>query len=474
MCWRSWQAFREPEGTAQRPKHVERRKPIRSVGLILSIALLAACAEGLGDGSATTTAPDGEPTSTTGSPPVPLCDDTGYPAAPDDWYRDTPIYVGNEMPTEEIQTFASTLEGYETIWIDRDHHGWVSVGFVDRDVRAYQEMLETEFPGVGVVAVEMERTEGELEQIAQLIGSRLPAGMEVWDVYGARGVVEVFVGLLTPERIAMAEAAIGGEPACLVGQDPATTPLPGPQPAGGDGWAYLGEAEFFVAEHPVVVTDDSVLTDMWQKAGITSGAPEVDFTKQVVLALRILHSSSCPVTRLDEIVFLKDAVDVLIVDINDGRACTADGVTRTYFAAVNRDQLPSPPFRISNSSGYDAMVEVDLRDPAAVVGPDDITPVPPETERVAMVPDFVDVGFPWPATLDPSCGTEYLGEISGVSWYRSDGLNDLPPEWDAATVDGLLDVEMVMTEGPEPTLTVTAAGVGILYLPGADEGPACE
>jgi hypothetical protein len=378
------------------------------------------------------------------------------------------------MPIEEIQAFASTLEGYETIWIDRDHHGWVSVGFVDRDVRAYQEMLEDEFPEVGVVAVVMEHPAGELEQIAQLIGSRLPAGMEVWSVYEGRGVVEVFVGLLTPERIADAEEAIGGEPACLVGQDPATTPLPGPQPAGGDGWAYLGEAEFFAAEHPVVITDDSVLTDMWQQAGIPSEAPEVDFTKHVVLALLTLHSSSCPVTRLDEIVFQEDSVDVLIVDINDGGACTADGVTRTYFAALDRSRLPSPPFRVSGSSGLDALVEVDLRDPAAVVGPNDISSVPAKTQRVAEIPVFVDPGFPWQATLDLSCGTEYLGEISGVGWHRSDGQADLPPEWDAATVDGLLDVEMLMTEGPEPTLTVTAAGVGILYLPGPEQPSGCD
>jgi hypothetical protein len=50
----------------------------------------------------------------------------------------------------------------------------------------------------------------------------------------------------------------------------------------------------------------------------------------------------------------------------------------------------------------------------------------------------------------------------------------VPEEWKAATVDGLLDLEMLMTPGPEPTLTASAGGVEILYLPGPPEEAICN
>ena len=45
----------------------------------------------------------------------------------------------------------------------------------------------------------------------------------------------------------------------------------------------------------------------------------------------------------------------------------------------------------------------------------------------------------------------------------------LPAEWEEATLDGLLDVELLIEEGPELSLTPTAGGRDILYLPGPDE-----
>jgi hypothetical protein len=72
-----------------------------------------------------------------------------------------------------------------------------------------------------------------------------------------------------------------------------------------------------------------------------------------------------------------------------------------------------------------------------------------------------------------ACGTEYLGEINWVPWHRADSSPRPPTEWEQATVDGLLDLEMLMTEGPAPTLTASAGGVAVLYLPGPDSGQSC-
>lgn len=81
-----------------------------------------------------------------------MCEDVGHPTAPEDWYADSPIYAGNDMPIEQVRSFASGLAGYENIWIDREHNGWVTVGFVDADVQSHQRLLEEEFPNAGVVS----------------------------------------------------------------------------------------------------------------------------------------------------------------------------------------------------------------------------------------------------------------------------------------------------------------------------------
>ncbi len=50
----------------------------------------------------------------------------------------------------------------------------------------------------------------------------------------------------------------------------------------------------------------------------------------------------------------------------------------------------------------------------------------------------------------------------------------MPAEWEAATIDGLLDLELMMTPGPEPTLTASASGVDVVYLPGPETTRACD
>lgn len=458
--------------------------------LIMSIAmalLVAACAEPLADDINTTLSSAASlPVVTSSSigelqtSPLPMCLEIGPPTAPEDWYADTPIYVGNEMPSDEVRVFAEGLGGYQSYWIDRDHHGWIGVGFVkDADVAAYQSVLEAEFPGVGVVAVAMPWTAQELEEIRLRIQGDLPEDMQTAGVYEVQGYVEVWVGLLTPERIAMAEEIIGGDPACLSGRDPATTPLPGPQPAGGDGWTYLGETDTgWAGERPLIVAAAEAFDALWKQLGMTAPPPAVDFGGQIALSFLTWHSGSCPLTRLDAMEVQGDLVQATVVDLPDDIACTDDAVPRTYLVSMDRDHLPPPPFRFAASDGFSSqlLVEADLRVPGSVPADNEVSETtPPAPLRTpTTTPHLVEgPGVPFVFTLEMACGIDYLGAINWVPWHLAVEPTPVPVKWEEATVDGLLDLDMMMTEGPKPTLTATAGGVDLLYLPGPDDGEPC-
>ena len=82
-------------------------------------------------------------------------------------------------------------------------------------------------------------------------------------------------------------------------------------------------------------------------------------------------------------------------------------------------------------------------------------------------------GTVWVARRPPRSSATLPSVINSVGWYRSGDIDDVPAEWRAATVDGLLDVEVLLEAGPEPTLTATAGGRDVVYLPGPDEGDPC-
>lgn len=429
-----------------------RKRAALVAGLIL---ILAACAQPISSESPVATTIPSPPVSTVpATPDTPLsCNQIHVPYAPEDWYADTPIYVGDEAPWDEVRAFAQGLDGFQDMWSDREHNGWIGVGFTGADVVAHQATLETEFPGVGVVAVEMPYTEEELEEFAGQIRSRLPEEMDTAGVYEVQGYVEVWVGLLTEENVTIATEVIGDLPACITGRDPATTPAPGPQPAGGEGWTYLLEVDAIPgSESSTFVEDAASLALVLEKLGVTGEPSPVDFEQQVVLVLVHGHSGSCPDTRLDAILVEGDLVYAVIPTITDQMACTADWNPRTYLAAVDRSILPPPPFRIETT---------DRPEP------------PPPFRQASHRPYIIEPTFPWFLILDVDCGADYLGEINGVHWHRSDGGSGMPPEWEAAAVDGLVDLDLMMTEGPAPTLTASAGGVEILYLPGADLGEYC-
>src|SRR3989304_7392 len=79
---------------------------------------------------------------------IPLCETVERVSAPAGWYRDAPLYVANEQPTEEIRAWAADRPAFEEIWIDRDHLGWITVAF-SADAEARPAGRGGEVPGGG-------------------------------------------------------------------------------------------------------------------------------------------------------------------------------------------------------------------------------------------------------------------------------------------------------------------------------------
>lgn len=418
-------------------------------------------------------------TSTSPSPTtsrLPLCHEVELPSAPEDWYRETPIYVGNEMPIERVREVAATMAGYAGIWVDRRHNGWISVGFVDGDIGAHQRTLESEFPGVGVVAVRLEHTVDSLREAAERIDEQLPEDMHAKNIDELRGYVTVYVGLMTQDRLAVVEEIAGEEPVCVDGIDSTAMPDQGPQQVSGDGWLFLGVVDQGFDENPLPITDQGALESVWDVLQVEGQAPAVDYHNQVAVVFQIGYSGSCPDTRFDGVIVEADRLMPVIAHTTVAQACTSDYNPRTYLVAVDREALPEPPFYLAEweHSSTATQVNVDLRIPGQLIGEGDISEVEiSRPRRPTEMPLVIETGFPWVVTIDLDCGVSYLGEINGVGWYRDGGGDTAPSEWVSAVEDDLLDVELLMTEGPEPGLTATAGGVEIVYLPGDPAGSPC-
>lgn len=432
---------------------------MRAHHLACAAVVLAACA-GAGTSETTNPGPTTASPSTTLVAAIPICSELEWIAGPEELYGDTPVYVSNEMPIEAVIQHASTMDGFIEAWIDREHNGWVNVGFKGVDLSRAQDELSTIFPDDGVVAVDLPYTHEELEEIRQRVAAVLPDGFDASNTHVLHGRVEIWVRILTEEAIETVRAAVGHEPVCVGGGDPASTPEPGPQPEGGDGWRFLGVFDTSVAPQPVVIGDDATFAVLW--SGVGGGEPpEIDFESSIVVAYEIGYSGSCPETRLDEVTVDDTGIQPKVVTISEEMMCTADYNPRTYVFAVDRAALPAPPFTVGDA------IEVgdDLREPGSVptrVGPAPVVPGPD-------LPDLIEVGFPWPATIDLECGVEALGPINGVVWVSD--LEATPPEWTDAAQGALLEVSLLMREGPDPTLTVTAAGFGVAYVPDPGASP---
>jgi hypothetical protein len=460
----------------------------RSLAVLLAIiAIVAACAA---PGPDPNEPPDGVAPAPGGAG-IPRCEDVPAISAPAEVYRDTPVYVGNEMPVEAIRAWAIRQPGYADIWIDREHNGWVTVAFT-QDAAARQADLEREFPDVGVVAVHVDRSNAELEALQRRVHEVLPPDVAGGSaVLTTQGVVMIGAGVLTPARIAIIESQFAGQPVCLEGSDPADVPAPGPQQPAGDGWRLLATEPTGQPYRTGIAWDAASLADLWAQAGINADMPLVDFQTEVVIWFGAVVSGSCPDVRLDDVVIDggRRMVHAEIVLVDPPMACTSDANPRAYLVAVPRSRLPAPTFAIQLGAEDPpggvpeerTLVEADLRVPGSIADPGQVHGDPnllgPEQEIVRSGA-YIETEFPTLYGLSVHCGVEWLGTLNDVTWRTEVpvGVPDwVPPAWrQVVAMDESIILEIELSPGPDPTVVAMANGHAVVYQPAREPAPGCD
>lgn len=414
---------------------------------------------------------------------VPSCQEIPRISAPPDAYAGSPIYVANEMPIEDVQAWARLKPGFESIWIDRERNGWITLAFRE-DAAARQAEVRDEFPGVGVVVVEVPWTMDELRSLQERVHTELGPMMEIGSgILEDRGVVEIDVAVLTDEIREAVTDRFGGERVCLEGGDPADFPPPGPQPQEGEGWRLLvNEVQVGWPYRTGIATDPESLRALWGEIGLGQPPPEVDFGAEVVVWFGAVFGSSCPDLRLDDVVVEGDLVYPLIVLATPHLACTDDANPMAFVVAVERSMLPVGRFTIqlgpegppSGASEERTIVDANLTIPGAVAGPDQVGPDPalPRPPEVASG-DYLEPGFATgPYHLYAHCGIEWLGVFNDFTWRTDEAM---PDEWSALmTSDQTIDVELLLLTDPEPVIEATAGGVTVTYRVTDRAAPGCD
>jgi hypothetical protein len=210
--------------------------------------------------------------------------------------------------------------------------------------------------------------------------------------------------------------------------------------------------------------------------------PEVDFETEVVIWFGAVYGSSCPDIRLDDVVVDGTTVHAVIVLPNPPVACTDDANPHAYVVAVERTKLPEGPFVIqlgpedppAGVPEERTVVDVDLSQPGAVAGPDDIGQDPglPGPQYVESG-DIIETGFARPYRLYIHCGIEWLGEFNDYNWRTDDPM---PPEWTGAKLIDFetIEVEITLSTGNPPQIDATANGATVTYTPSDDPVPGCD
>jgi hypothetical protein len=418
----------------------------------------------------------------------PRCADVTPISAPAAWYRDSPIYIANEMPVEAVQSWANGRPGFEELWIDRQHQGWITVGF-SVDPEPLQAELEREFPGVGVVAVRVDRTTAELDALQQRVSQHLRGHFDIVTYSQIdRGIVGVGLGVLSDDRLALLEDAFAGEPICVEGADPADVPKPGPQGPAGDGWRLLADRLEGDVYRTGIAWDDASLAELWRDIPLEVELPTVDFASEVVIWFGAVYGSSCPDLRLDAVTFddPRKLIYADIVNLDALNACTSDARPHAYVVAVDRSRLPGPPFGIqlgesdppSGAPEERTIVDADLRIPGSVAARGQVHADPrlpaPQIEESGT---FFEPDFPGQYRLHVHCGIEWLGEINNITWRTevpAGAVDFVPPQWEPLVAEESIVVDVLLETGDPPTVTATANGFEIVYVPATEDAPGCD
>lgn len=397
------------------------------------------------------------------------------------FYRDEPVYVGNEVPIDEVRAWAVEQPGYEEIWIDRDHRGWIAVGFLT-DAAERQAELEAEFPGVGVVAVEVEHGQAELDELQRTVFAVMQENGI--DPNGSASVpsghVSAYVGVLD-EATLEPLAEFAGRPVCFEGVDPADAVIDGPQPNSGDGWRLLAVERTGESYRTGVATTEDQYVALWAQSGVTAARPPVDFENAIVIWFGAVYGSGCEI-RMDDVIIELDRAIVhgeFVVPGNPG-GCNDDANPEAYLVAVDRGRLPKGPFAIqlgatdppTGAPEERTLVAVDLSVSGSAATDDQIGTDPAlfdvvDEGYVIGAGGIVEPGFPAGYRLDLSCTFDVIGPINGIVWSAEiAGISSAPnPAWtNASDADGTLLVEILLAADPAG-LTLTANSHSESYQP---------
>jgi hypothetical protein len=421
---------------------------------------------------------------------IPLCESLPTIAAPEERYRDPPIYVGNEQPVGEVLAWARTKPGFEEIWIDRSHAGWITVAFSSNaDVR--QAELEREFPNVGAVAVGVDWTMEELRDLQSRVTRELqPLFPIASGIYVMQGVVGVDVGYLLPDRVAAVESRFAGEHLCVGGRDPSQAPQPGSQQLAGDGWRLLADERGVGQSYRTgIAAHEESYRALWSEIGLGGEPPAVDFQSEVVIWFGAVYGSSCPDLRLDDVIVDAERrmVYAQIVLVDSPPACTADANPHAYVVALARSKLPAGPFVIQldaedpppGAREERTFVDVDLSQPGSVAGAGQIHPDTSTPEPFVLEPDSImEPGVEFPFVMSVACGVEWIGPFNDLSWRADVPAGEagyVPPEWRALVkADATLDVRLLLETGPPPRIIASANEHEVLYEPTTATMPTCD
>lgn len=421
-------------------------------------------------GRISTTSPRAVETTTPEDDVVPRCRDIELPTADPSFYRDTPKYVGNEMPVDEVRQWASQHPEFVEVWIDREHNGWVAAGFTG-EVADRQEEIEEEFPDDGVVAVELQWTEAELAELEASVVEELGDVLEFQfvSIDMLDQSVAIQLPILSEKSLATIVEYFPDEPVCVEGLEPEDVVPPGPQPQAGDGWRLLADEDEVgdIYTSGLAWDEPSFQTLLETIPGLPDINVHVDWEGEVVIWFGAVHGSSCPNLRLDDVVVDGDVLHSVIVNTDNALACTDDAIPHAYLVAVDRSRLPAPPFYVAlepDSPGERLLVEADLRQPGSTAQPGQVRPDPdPPEQEPAGSGVIIEPGFPWEYTVDLTCGFEAIGEINSFEWVAA---GPIPDSWlDAATRADSVVVEVLLHEGPEPVVEVTFQNETVVYEP---------
>lgn len=462
---------------------------MRSHSALIALAAVVALGVGAcGDPQDATGGPGGnaDPLATTAG--IPLCDDLEPIRADESVYADSPVYVGNEQPIEQVQEWAQDQDGFEELWIDRDRNGWLTVAF-SAEAQARQTQIDERWPDEGIVAVHVPNTLQELERVGERVAELELDGITGWSPSVQYGVVTIDVGYLTDDRLEALQP-LADEPICVSGQPESEMVPDGDQPTQGQGWRLLGEDLTGEPYRTGVATTDDQYDALWADAGLAADRPGVDFETEIVVWFGAVYGTGCPV-RLDGIAVQDDGPYLhaeIVLPGNPG-ACNDDANPHAFVLAVQREMLPQGPFAVQLNASEPppgvpqerTVIDADLSEPGAIatdeqIGPDEDLMAQADQQQVLRSGDQLEPGYPflYELQVDPECGVRFLGELNAITWVSDEVGDELPQEW-ASAVDGdALVVDLAITEqAPDPRIEAAAGELTVTYRP-ATADDVCE